>query len=280
MSSTKYRHKSSGKVKVAAQILLVRPPFPWDCIRDAQRECSASIETAGARLRTVREFADGAPNTWKLHQIPWLSALIAAASSANRSFPNIDTGDSVSLKDHDRFIDWLICAICEPPTNREIVDGLERYRSIIREKRVFSFQDTGAIDLEYYPHEIVMEELSKLVHTLKSQTQITPIVLVAGIFAHFISIHPFMDGNGRAARRLVFGLLRKLGLWGSAPLPLPFLLYRDRMHHVKSMRTLVVQRNAIQYISHMMSLMGASAELSVLVRYFHPEEPSNIHMLA
>ena len=72
------------------------------------------------------------------------------------------------------------------------------------------------------------------------------------------------------AEQLLVRLLQSSGLWGSDPLPIAFLLYRDRARYIGAARKLIGERDWSAFVPYMAKLLGAAAELSVLIRYSHP----------
>jgi Fic family protein len=80
----------------------------------------------------------------------------------------------------------------------------------------------------FYPPDKtkVKELMAKLLHYAKKNAK-DPLVQLALIFAQFLIIHPFMDGNGRVARILI-----PLFLYQKKAIPLPFLfMSRYFLHH-------------------------------------------------
>jgi Fic family protein len=76
--------------------------------------------------------------------------------------------------------------------------------------------------------------MSKLLNYMQKDTQ-EPLLQLALIFAQFLIIHPFMDGNGRIARICVPLFLYKKGL---LPTPSLFLSTYFKKHRLKYFQTL------------------------------------------
>lgn len=80
------------------------------------------------------------------------------------------------------------------------------------------------------PHPLIIEELTELISWCRvNPDQLHPVEL-AGVFHHrFLTIHPFIDGNGRVARELMNLILR----WnGYPPIIIPV---REREDYVRSL---------------------------------------------
>ena len=86
-------------------------------------------------------------------------------------------------------------------TNVAVDAGIAVHVSAFRRGPMYSYLGNGNIDLSYYPSSIIEQELIVLSRAGVSCAQLPPLALAIGAFAHFIAIHPFADGNGRAADR-------------------------------------------------------------------------------
>lgn len=84
----------------------------------------------------------------------------------------------------------------------------EKWRGVIRQREMLVLEhNTGRIQFEAAPAKIVKDEFEKLWQDIKqlqsSKLTISEIFYYASfIHAVFVNIHPFNDGNGRAARLL------------------------------------------------------------------------------
>lgn len=58
------------------------------------------------------------------------------------------------------------------------------------------------VDFEASPTELVAQEIKQFVTWFNSQTSIDPVVKASIAHLWFVTIHPFDDGNGRAARTI------------------------------------------------------------------------------
>ena len=62
-----------------------------------------------------------------------------------------------------------------------------------------------------------------------------PVVLAAVVHAHFETIHPFGDGNGRVGRALVHGVLKRAGLVDGGVIALSTALRNDEKGYVRAL---------------------------------------------
>lgn len=88
--------------------------------------------------------------------------------------------------------------------------------------------DHAPVDALFVPpaHNRLEPALTDLL-AFAARTDIPPLARIAVTHAHFETIHPFADGNGRTGRALIHLLLRRAGLIHSAPLPLSAVLLSD-----------------------------------------------------
>ena len=83
-------------------------------------------------------------------------------------------------------------------------------------------------------HERVPEALEDL-FAFTRRTDLPPLTKTAIVHAHFETIHPFVDGNGRTGRALIHVLLSWAGLTPHAPLPLSAVLLADVDSYFRSL---------------------------------------------
>ena len=82
------------------------------------------------------------------------------------------------------------------------------------------------------------EEIATLIDDLCkfcNQEDLSPLVQAAIAHAQFETIHPFEDGNGRAGRALVQGLLRRRGLAPGFVPPISVALARDKGRYIRGL---------------------------------------------
>ena len=94
----------------------------------------------------------------------------------------------------------------------------EKWRGIYRQNEMLVMEhNTGRIQYEAAPYSIIKSEMEKLwkdINTLLKQKHSTEEIFYYASYIHlmFVDIHPFNDGNGRAARLLEkWFLAEKLG---------------------------------------------------------------------
>jgi len=92
---------------------------------------------------------------------------------------------------------------------------------------------TGA-EFEPPPPEEVPAQMRELCAWLGEPTDEEPIVFAARMHAWFETIHPFVDGNGRAGRLLVDLWLRKCGLMHALVRAEERERYREALRHAQS----------------------------------------------
>lgn len=87
------------------------------------------------------------------------------------------------------------------------------------------------------PHdgvEQLLEELCRFANNDDADNFVHPII--KGIIIHFMLayIHPFVDGNGRTARSLVYWYLIKKGYWLTEYLSISRIIYRNKKQYEKA----------------------------------------------
>ncbi len=94
----------------------------------------------------------------------------------------------------------------------------------------------------YPPAETQVESLMEKLLEFAKKNKKEPLLQLALLFAQFLIIHPFMDGNGRVARILI-----PLFLYQKKATPLPFLLMSDYF-----------LQHRLQYFSHLFKITEES----------------------
>lgn len=77
------------------------------------------------------------------------------------------------------------------------------------------------------PHHSHVPELINDLIAFAARDDLPPLVLAAVAHAHFETIHPFADGNGRTGRALIHSILRSRGLTRSVTVPVSAGLLSD-----------------------------------------------------
>jgi Fic family protein len=97
---------------------------------------------------------------------------------------------------------------------RDAIDGKGRaYGGMIRQEQNWiggnDYNPLGAAFVPPPPEEVegLLEDLSEFIE----RTDLQPIAQAAIAHAQFETIHPFLDGNGRTGRALVYSILRRRG---------------------------------------------------------------------
>lgn len=93
----------------------------------------------------------------------------------------------------------------------------------------------------------LLVQLCKFANEDNAENFIHPIV--KGIIIHFMLafIHPFVDGNGRTARSLVYWYLIKKGYWLTEYLSISRIIYRNKIQYEKSFLYTEQDENDLSY---------------------------------
>lgn len=105
-----------------------------------------------------------------------------------------------------------------------------------------------------------------LLHELSSyiNTQEEPLLQIGISFAHFLGIHPFMDGNGRVARLIPAALLKKKNCLSSAILYLSEYFLFHRIEYLKELHHLTMKKNWNKWLSfYAKAICQESRKLSI-----------------
>ncbi len=144
-----------------------------------------------------------------------VAANVATALSAHRS------GDAVSA-------DWL------HRLHRELVAAdpeIEpRYRGAWRDGAVWVGRTRAVAEFEGPPHEQVPALMDDLVRFAR-RVDVHPVLHAAVAHAQFLTIHPYVDGNGRIGRLLIHKLLPA----GGVPVPVAHGLLSDPRRYVSGL---------------------------------------------
>ena len=144
-----------------------------------------------------------------------VAANVATALSAHRS------GDAVSA-------DWL------HRLHRELVAAdpeIEpRYRGAWRDGAVWVGRTRAVAEFEGPPHEQVPALMDDLVRFAR-RVDVHPVLHAAVAHAQFLTVHPYVDGNGRIGRLLIHKLLPA----GGVPVPVAHGLLSDPRRYVSGL---------------------------------------------
>lgn len=222
--------------------------------QEAQHLASRLVRIVACRQRP--------PGTWSTTEFSFLRLAFSGDGRLSQ-MPIVEVSEDLMLREHELLIDWLLdsrrnnCSVRDAPIIRES----------LRPGRLYSYNKDGLPTLQYIPPAKVDEALDSLQSLLCSSKISVALVTMIIAFAVFIGIHPFVDGNGRASRLLLRKGLQREGLWDSSPLPLAFLLYRDRQTFVDISQSFLQGQQSARYVPYMLRLIGAAAELALLNDY-------------
>lgn len=109
--------------------------------------------------------------------------------------------------------------------HRQVMDGVGQEPGRFREEAGAIFNEAGIAVYLSPPYWQINELLEKLYCYIASKKEKFP--LITAFFSHLIfeKIHPFLDGNGRTGRLLVYAILKSKGY--DFGLPVPFEEYLD-----------------------------------------------------
>lgn len=246
----------------------LRPPFssPKDGrITDA---VSSPLGIAYSRLRAVSGGSLGSRDTWPISQQKWFADLMSNPSTCK--LPDIEMSEAPLTESTMDFIKWLSSKIRNFGDRGTFVQGLYRHQGTLRKHRMYSYETRKKVDLEFYDFRNCENELLLLAEG-ELYEPIDPVLKCLVRYAHFTAIHPFADGNGRGSRVLLANQLTDLGLWNHLPLPVGFLLHRDRLHYIRRMRGALLADQWNDYFVYMLGVLAAACELSAIVRYLHAD---------
>lgn len=183
-----------------------------DAVASSQIEhITTSAEQLAVRLADLgSDDASPYPTNTEL-----VAANVATALSAHRS------GDAVS-------VDWL------HRLHRELVAAdpeIEpRYRGAWRDGAAWVGRTRAVAEFEGPPHEQVPALMDDLVRFAR-RVDVHPVLHAAVAHAQFLTIHPYVDGNGRIGRLLIHKLLPA----GGVPVPVAHGLLSDPRRYVSGL---------------------------------------------
>lgn len=256
-----------------AGILRLTPPLPklTDTAASSPSVCRA-LRITYDRLAAVSGGSTGPRAEWQLLEAVWFHGFVQAYHENRFSTPDIELEESQLPQPAFAFVAWLSARIVAGRADeREFYLGLHAFDHSLRRKKVFSFLRPGKVDLEFFDHRKIASELRKIIdgHYLP---RLDPLLISLVQYAHFTAVHPMMDGNGRGSRQMLKSLLQGLNLWNELPLPIGFLIHRDRANYIQHIRSAIVSGNWAPYFQYMLKTMSAACELSAIVRYVHHEK--------
>ncbi len=93
----------------------------------------------------------------------------------------------------------------------------------------------------------LLQELCNFANTDTGNYFIHPIIKAICIHFFFSYIHPFVDGNGRTARSLVYWYLLKKGYWLTEYLSISRIIYRSKAQYEKAFLYTETDNNDVSY---------------------------------
>jgi hypothetical protein len=250
-----------GKAAQTNALFTTRPPFPWNMLMQAARKIEDCL------ILREKQIEINMGNFLNNRYVPDCQLLTGKSQSEfYRTNVGHCTVDIIKDRSSEKFIDWLAATLVSKHEN-----NLDYYQRVIRSNArdfrknpVYSFMKNGNADISYYAAHHIQEQLIELIIMAKQHRENHKLAIASSIFGHFLSIHPFRDGNGRAARRLLELVIRKLGLWCDAPLPLGHLARLDRKNYIQSLRGLTINGSYDRFLEYSSLWITASSDLALL----------------
>lgn len=183
-----------------------------DAVASSQIE---HITTSAEQLAVkLADLSDDDPSLYPT-DTELVAANVEAALSAHRR------GDAVSADWFHRLHRELLAA--DPEVE-------PRYRGAWRDGAVWVGRTRAVADFEGPPHPQVPALMDDLVRFAR-RVDVHPVLHAAIAHAQFLTIHPYVDGNGRIGRLLIHKLLEA----GPAPVPVAHGLLSDPVRYVSGL---------------------------------------------
>jgi hypothetical protein len=188
------------------------------------------------------------------------------SGTVNRHNLNQDFTENLKDDSCETLIDFLVEAVVSgnEVNKRDLKHAIGMHSSLFRGGPMYSFMENGNADICFYSATHIEEQLFDLVIKANNFRDRSKLAVAAAVFGHFISIHPFPDGNGRAARLLLQRLLKGFGIWDSRNLPLGQLAHLDRKNYIYAMRGLSINGNYERYLEYVTLWILAASDLVFL----------------
>ena len=123
--------------------------------------------------------------------------------------------------------------------HKTILAGIDDYNAgNYRQTEVFI---RGVSDVIFPQFNEVPIKMRQLIEWLEGQQIIHPVVVAADLHFKFVTIHPFIDGNGRTGRLLMNLVLLLTGY------PLAVIRAEERQEYLESLHTLQIQNDGTAY---------------------------------
>jgi len=227
------------------------------------------LSIAYARLHSASYGTLGEKENWALLGEDWFKQLLVHTSENQLS--NIEMHESLLPNSYIDFLGWLNSEVQIFSGRPKFQERLKSWNHLLRNYPMYSYEKFNKIDIEFYTFEHCSAELSLLAEG-SMYRQKDPLLDCLIRYAHFTAIHPFPDGNGRASRLLLTSQLIDMGLWKECPLPIGFLLHRDRMRYIKHIREALILNEWNNYFAYMLNILSAACELSAITRYIYSDQ--------
>jgi len=218
-------------------------------------------ESVEVHLRKLSFYKNDFPGNWDINSLPFVKSFDCEIS--NNRIISLSLKEFLYKPQHRFVLEWLLT----PVSILAREDSYIPESRFIRRSPVFGYTTAKKKSICYLEFTHISPALSALRSYLSkevSRKRIFPLIIGFGIFA---GIHPFKDGNGRAARSLLSKALNHTGLWSGHDLPLAFLIYRDRERFIKYSHRFLINEEITEFVAYMSNLVAAAAELELLNIY-------------
>ena len=238
-----------------------RPPFPWAVMmRSAERMSERLAKREKMLLENMNSPAPELVN---------IDIRVASKGlSGNVYRNNLSQDFTENLKDYscETLINLLAGAVVSDSevNKHDLKYAIGRQSSSFRGGPMYSFMENGNADICFYSATHIEEQLFDLVIKANNFRDRSKLAVAASVFGHFVCIHPFPDGNGRAARLLLQRVLKGFGIWDSRNLPLGQLAHLDRKNYIYAMRGLSINGNYERYLEYVTLWILAASDLVFL----------------
>lgn len=161
---------------------------------------------------------------------------------------NIRTGQKITPK--------FICRL-----HKIALDKIERDAGFLRKKQNAIFNKEGFVVYMPPPPEEAKKNLQKLIKYINSKKH-TEYPLAKAIIAHFVfeKIHPFIDGNGRVGRLLIYAVLKIIGTEELRAISFEEKLNEERENYYYFLES---EKNASSFVEFMLDVINQSFSFAI-----------------
>lgn len=167
-----------------------------------------------------------------------------------------------------QFVDDLVAA-WSSSRPQDIKEFLVKHEKALRIVEVRSTNSCGLGEIHYCPRRFLAMEIEVLCKVNAIHHKYPFVLRAIGTYVHFLLIHPFVDQNGRASRKLLENIFHSKGL----ALPVSELLVADRQRHNRVIHEFALTGDWVVLSCYFTLLLRAAGELA-LRRVMHARNTS------